>query len=309
MADNRGLSGIYRWVNKTNGKVKTYVGSGKDLSKRLYIYYKSSELIRSKRPIHQALQKYGYEGFILEILEYCNLNELIKREQHYLDILEPEYNILKIAYSLAGFKHSDESKALLKAKALLRGVAVWVLNTETGKKILFPTLIEAGKYLGVSPTSIRNTAVKGDFIKNIYLITREGDDGSISTDQAPQDNHRKKAMVKVLNTLTKQETAFYSQSEAAKFLGVTRSAVSMAIKFSNVVKDIYLVTKDATFSLEALAITNTLKVLNTVTGEVRTFTKQTEVAEFLGVSTSAVAQAVKAGRVIKGVYMVTKEVA
>lgn len=114
-------------------------------------------------------------------------------------------------------------------------------------------------------------------------------------------------MVKVLNTQTRQETAFFSQSEAAKFLGVTRSAVSMSIKFSSMVKDIFLITNRATFSSEALAITSTLKVLNTRTNEIRSFTLQTEVAEFLGVSPSAVAQAIKAGRMIKEVYLVTKE--
>jgi hypothetical protein len=58
-------------------------------------------------------------------LEYCNNDVLIKREQYYLDLLKPDYNILKIAYSLAGFKHSEESLALQKAKAIAdRGVKV-----------------------------------------------------------------------------------------------------------------------------------------------------------------------------------------
>ena len=36
----------------------------------------------------------------LEILEYCLQSELLEREQYYLDLLVPEYNILKTAYSL-----------------------------------------------------------------------------------------------------------------------------------------------------------------------------------------------------------------
>jgi group I intron endonuclease len=100
------------------------VGSGKDLAKRLAIYYKKSELIKYPRHIHRALLKYGYANFRLEILEYCN-NDLIKKEQYYIDLLKPDYNILKKAYSLAGFKHSKESKAVQRAKAIAnRGVKV-----------------------------------------------------------------------------------------------------------------------------------------------------------------------------------------
>lgn len=248
LADNRGLSGIYRWINKINKK--TYVGSGKDLAKRLAIYYKTSELLKYKRPIHQALLKHGYENFHLEILEYCTSDELIKREQYFIDLLEPEYNILKIAYSLEGFKHSKESIAIQKAKAILdRGVAVWVWNRETGEKLVFPTQYEAGEYLGISSTWVRNAIRRGNIIKNIYLLSNK-EDANFS-DLA--DREVRKASIKVLNTQTKEERVFYSQSEVADFLGVTRSAISMGIKFNNTVKDVFLITNKAAFSAEALS--------------------------------------------------------
>ena len=37
LKDNKGQSGVYRWVNNLNGK--TYVGSGVNLTKRLVSYY------------------------------------------------------------------------------------------------------------------------------------------------------------------------------------------------------------------------------------------------------------------------------
>ena len=40
----------------------------------------------------------------------CEINILIEREQYYLDLLKPEYNILKIAGSMLGFKHSEATK-------------------------------------------------------------------------------------------------------------------------------------------------------------------------------------------------------
>ncbi|MDE9439998.1 hypothetical protein EWS82_13030 [Staphylococcus xylosus] len=92
------------------------MGSGLNLSKRVGEYYSQSELNRNPRPIHAALLKHGYENFKLEILEYCRADELITREQYYLDLLTPEYNILKQAYSLLGFKHSPENIEKFKLK-------------------------------------------------------------------------------------------------------------------------------------------------------------------------------------------------
>jgi group I intron endonuclease len=54
--------------------------------------------------------KYGYSNFSLDILEYCKPDLLIKREQYYIDLLDPEYNILKVAGSVLGFKHSEATK-------------------------------------------------------------------------------------------------------------------------------------------------------------------------------------------------------
>jgi len=60
--------------------------------------------------INRALLKYGYSNFTLEIIEYCEPSDVIDREQFYLDLLQPEYNILSKAGSSLGFKHSEETK-------------------------------------------------------------------------------------------------------------------------------------------------------------------------------------------------------
>ncbi len=60
--------------------------------------------------IYSALLKYGTSNFSLDILEYCEPNILISREQYYIDTLNPEYNILKIAGSRLGCKHTFKTK-------------------------------------------------------------------------------------------------------------------------------------------------------------------------------------------------------
>lgn len=108
--DNKGKSGVYRLVNKKNNK--SYVGSSTNLSKRFSIYYSLGSLKRSKGSIaiYNALLKHGHYNFCLDILEYCEIYVLIEREQYYIDLFNPEYNICKIAGSTLGFKHSEVTK-------------------------------------------------------------------------------------------------------------------------------------------------------------------------------------------------------
>ena len=110
LLENKDRSGIYKWENKISGEF--YIGSAVDLSKRMSEYYRESYIThpsRGKSIICYALVKYGYSNFSLSILEYCNRDEVITREQYYLDLLNPTYNILKYAYSSDGYKHTLEA--------------------------------------------------------------------------------------------------------------------------------------------------------------------------------------------------------
>lgn len=126
--DNKLKSGVYRWTNNVNGK--SYIGSSQNLGIRLQQYYGKSLVNTKNSLIYKAILKYGHENFTLEILEYCDKNLTIEREQYYFDLLKPMYNILlvagsplgrklpldvriKIGQSKLGFIHSDETKALM----------------------------------------------------------------------------------------------------------------------------------------------------------------------------------------------------
>lgn len=109
--NNRKKSGIYRWTHKESGKY--YIGSAVDLGRRFSNYFSYPWIISQAKSsiICKSLLKYGYSEFSLEIIEYCDIKDTIKREQFYIDSLNPEYNILKIAGSRLGSKHSAETKA------------------------------------------------------------------------------------------------------------------------------------------------------------------------------------------------------
>ena len=104
--ENINKSGVYKWINNTNGN--SYVGSSVNLSKRLLEYLNTNYLLRHKNmSINKALLKYGYSDFSLLILEYCEPDLCIEREQYYINLYKPEYNILKLAGSSLGYTHTE----------------------------------------------------------------------------------------------------------------------------------------------------------------------------------------------------------
>ena len=87
--------------------------------------------------IYKALLKYGCSNFSLEILEYCEPSKCIVREQYYLDLLKPEYNIsLTAGAPMTGRNHSEETKLLMGLKKAGVGNSFYgkIHNEETLKK-------------------------------------------------------------------------------------------------------------------------------------------------------------------------------
>jgi hypothetical protein len=72
-----------------------------------------AELLRNRSLIYSAILKYGHDNFSLNILEYCDKDILLKKEQYYIDLYKPKYNLLKVAGSRRGFKLSDADKRKL----------------------------------------------------------------------------------------------------------------------------------------------------------------------------------------------------
>jgi group I intron endonuclease len=128
--------GIYLWLNTINGKM--YVGSAKDLSKRLRNYWTMSTLMDSNNLITRAILKYGHLKFdlaILEILESSdNLNnQLLDKEQYYIilyNTMMPHGYNMRPADRTLEFNHSEDTKKLISSIQSGR-----VLSLETKAKI------------------------------------------------------------------------------------------------------------------------------------------------------------------------------
>jgi group I intron endonuclease len=108
ISDNKNKSGVYRWINILTRK--SYIGSSVNLRKRFYYYYNLSHLEKRKNNsiIYSSLFKNGYSNFKLEILEYCDRLIVRERENYYINLLKPNYNILN--NEGLGYIHSEDSK-------------------------------------------------------------------------------------------------------------------------------------------------------------------------------------------------------
>lgn len=253
--ENKGLSGIYRWVHIDSGK--SYIGSSVKLNTRFRQYFNYNHISYPKRNliIYKSLLKYGYSGFRLEILEYCSYNVLIQREQFYFDVFNPEYNILKIAGSPLGYRHSEASKKLISLATSNREVSestrdikrnvllgkkldkerlakmhlsntlrqsVLLTNTDTGEIKEFSSMTDAGVYLGISRVTIRkyllsNISYKGYTITKAPSLDKEIVESSSSSKSIQQQP------ILLTNKATGISKEFSSITEAAEYLDISRA--------------------------------------------------------------------------------------
>ena len=209
---NIGKSGIYRWVNKINNK--TYIGSATDLSTRFYVFYNVKRLMDSKMPIYRAILKYGYSNFILEILEYCDKNETLIREQYYIDNLKPEYNIYSKANSSAGYKHSQDTLDKFKLRIVSN-------KTQANSSKLTPNhvLSEEAKKMFLA----RAGTIQSD-IKHVKL--------SAIT---------KGIAVIITNIKTSKTKEYLTLTDAALALDVSRTTIKNNLKSGKILKDKYTI--------------------------------------------------------------------
>lgn len=104
------ISGIYKIQSKSKPE-RIYIGSAINFKIR-FNNHKST----LKNNIHRSIKlqrhynKYGSDDLIYSILEYCDKCDLIKREQFYINLFNPWFNICKIAGSNIGYKHSKETR-------------------------------------------------------------------------------------------------------------------------------------------------------------------------------------------------------
>jgi group I intron endonuclease len=226
MKENKGKSGIYRWTNIHTKE--SYIGSAVDLSKRFNAYYSSKNieevLSRSESRILRAIQTHGYSNFSIEILEYCDSTETIIREQYYLDLLCPEYNLMQTAGSSLGRTLSEETKT--KISNSLKGSFA---SEETKLKM---SESRKGKVFSVETRLKLSEKRKGK--EGLFLGKLHSEETKLKMSES------RGSKVKVVNMETKETITYFSNLKAAKALGCSGHTIRYYIKNKKLYKGKYL---------------------------------------------------------------------
>lgn len=89
------VAGIYKITNLITGQI--YIGSSKNIRKRCQQHRHNISTKRIygndysvKKPLYIDMRKYGLDNFEMEIVEITD--NLLEREQYYIDLLKPHYN-------------------------------------------------------------------------------------------------------------------------------------------------------------------------------------------------------------------------
>ena len=130
-------SGVYQIRNTVNGKC--YVGSSKNLKSRWTNHkWCLQKRVHRNSMLQRVFNKYGLV-FEFSVLETCEVDDLIAREQYWIDalrVIETGYNLVPVAGSTVGRVMSEETrKKMERVWALPKDRMGYVVSEETKEKL------------------------------------------------------------------------------------------------------------------------------------------------------------------------------
>jgi len=135
-------SGIYKIKCCSNSKI--YIGSSFNIESRLKKHFTQLKNQNHINPhLQSAYNKYGCNDFISEIIELCSVEDLISREQFWMDFTKCYdrkigFNNCRMADRPLGYRHTDEAKKKMskskRGKKLTQEHIDKIKKSNTGKR-------------------------------------------------------------------------------------------------------------------------------------------------------------------------------
>ena len=248
--------GIYCIKNTTNNKC--YIGSS------THIYYRlrrhKSDLLRKRHAnivLQNAFNKYGADSFEVFIIEECSTDIVLDREQHYINTLNPVYNITK---EVINNRLSLESRLKLSntlKEKVKQGIIMYPLNLDKQKEVIvydeeckcintFSSQRAAGRFLQTyypefSPKTVsmivnkKGKNKRGKY-KNHFIL--------YPGDECKKDIIRSDAFrISCFDTLTDKTVEYNRTSDLAVSVNCCETSVFRALKKDKLLLRRYKLTK------------------------------------------------------------------
>ena len=120
------IIGIYKITNQKN---QIYIGQSTNISRRKYQY--SKKQCKRQYKIYNSINKYGWVNHIFEIIKECEINDLNKFEELYIN----QYNTFNTLHGLNLTSGGDSKKhtkeTIEKLSKRMKGNKIWLGKTHT----------------------------------------------------------------------------------------------------------------------------------------------------------------------------------
>lgn len=104
------MIGVYKIESQIHPD-RIYIGSSVNLKKRKdHHWWCLEHNVHHNRKLQRYVNLYGLNHLVFKIVETCSKNKIIEREQHYLDVLHPYFNLRLVAETGRGIPMSEEQK-------------------------------------------------------------------------------------------------------------------------------------------------------------------------------------------------------
>lgn len=121
--EDKNKSGIYKIINNLNKKI--YIGRSNNIFARINSHKISSKNIKS--PLYNAIRKYNIENFTYEVIEYCDVEEISKKEIYWIEFFNS-------ANRLIGYNLNDSEQGIIIVSKQTRNKISEKLKGNTNSK-------------------------------------------------------------------------------------------------------------------------------------------------------------------------------
>jgi hypothetical protein len=249
------VTGIYLIHNNISNK--SYIGSAVNIYKRIFgksswSHLRSLSKGRHHNPhLQSAYNKHGVSAFTFDVLEVCNKDKLIEREQFFLDTLlfakdkkqfaNKAYNICPIAGSPLGRPTSTTTKIKMSQSQIgpnnsmygrtgdknPRSISIAQYSSDGTFITKYSNAAEASRALKINEKAIRSAIRDGHSANGFYWFVYKGD----STKKIITKESQKKSFKATCNT-TGNTLVFDSLTEASVHFKMERNAFANGVRIA-----------------------------------------------------------------------------